>query len=148
MADDAWRYLRVMLTGAGGNTIRKSGQLPLYVPNFFKGPAVGRDAGESSHSPSTGTIAWFNHLVVAWLMGLRGEFGGLRVDPQLPSSWKTARAHRRFRGAEFDVDDEAQPLREGHRRHSRRGSACRQPHPRPAQRLETQGDGDDPGMIG
>jgi cellobionic acid phosphorylase len=103
LADDAWKYLRVMLTGAGGNTIKRSGQLPLYIPNFYKGPAVGRDAGETSHSPSTGTIAWFNHLVVTCLLGLGGEWEGLRVDPQLPRGWKEIHVLRRFRGAEFDV---------------------------------------------
>ena len=122
-ADDAWRYLRVMLTGAGGNTIKKSGQPPLYVPNFFKGPAVGRDAGESSHSPSTGTIAWYNHLVVACLMGLRGEFGGLRVDPQLPSAWKSAKATRRFRGAHVRRRYPPEPFRQGHSRSSSTGSS-------------------------
>lgn len=102
-ADEGWRHLRGMLTGAGRNTIKRSGQLPLYVPNFYKGPAVGERAGESSHSPSTGTVAWFYHTAVSQLMGVRGELDGLRLDPQLPSAWKKARVWRKFRGAAFDI---------------------------------------------
>ena len=104
LADEGWRYLRGILTGAGGNTLKRSGQLPIYLPNFYKGVAVGRDAGETSHSPSTGTADWYYHTAVAMLFGVRGEFGGLRLDPKLPSAWKTARVWRRFRGAEYDIE--------------------------------------------
>jgi cellobionic acid phosphorylase len=40
------------------------------------------------------------------LFGLHGDGDGdvLRIRPQLPSHWQHARAHRRFRGAEFEVE--------------------------------------------
>lgn len=102
--DDAWRALRGMLTGAPGNPISQSGQLPLYVPNFFKGPAVGTRVGESSHFPGTGTAPWMYHTVMAGLFGMCAEFDGLRLDPQLPSKWRRAKVSRSFRGAKFEIE--------------------------------------------
>jgi len=101
--DKAFEALRVLLTGDGGNTIERSGQLPLYVPNAFRGPAAGRRAGLSSHSMNTGTAPWYYRTAITMLMGVRAELEGLRIDPQLPSKWRKARVWRRWRGAEFDI---------------------------------------------
>jgi cellobionic acid phosphorylase len=106
MPDKGWKATRVMLPGGKGNTntLKRAKQLPLYIPNFYKGEAVGSDAGESSRYPSTGTISWYYYMVIAYLMGVRGELDGLRIDPQIPSHWKKARVWRRWRGAEFDIE--------------------------------------------
>jgi cellobionic acid phosphorylase len=102
--EDAFRALRTLLPGYGGNTIERSGQLPLYVPNYFRGVGSGKKAGLSSHAPNTGTSSWYYRTAISMLMGIRAEFGGLRIDPQLPKAWKSAKAWRRFRGADFDID--------------------------------------------
>ncbi len=103
--DEAFRALRRILPGDRGNpnTVERAGQLPLYLPNMYRGPGAGWTAGRSSHSPGTGTAAWFQRLVVAHLLGVRAEPGGLRLDPQLPREWRRARLWRRFRGAEYDI---------------------------------------------
>jgi cellobionic acid phosphorylase len=103
--DDAFAALRALLPGGRGNanTVERAGQLPLYIPNMFRGPGAGWTAGQSSHYPGTGTAAWFYRLVVGHLLGIRAEADGLRIDPRLPSRWRQARAWRKFRGAEFDI---------------------------------------------
>lgn len=103
-SEEAFQVLRGLLPGAGGNTLERAGQLPLYLPNFFRGPAAGKTAGRSSHHPGTGTCAWYYRTVIAMLLGLRGEFEGLRLDPQLPRGWQRASAWRKFRGAVFHVE--------------------------------------------
>jgi cellobiose phosphorylase len=41
--------------------------------------------------------------VTQWILGLRPDHDGLRVDPCLPSGWDGYRATRRFRGATYDI---------------------------------------------
>ncbi|MGY1410206.1 GH36-type glycosyl hydrolase domain-containing protein [Luteimonas sp. A611] len=103
--DRAWQTLRAMLTGPDADECRQRGQLPVFVPNYYRGAwrLHPRTAGRSSQLFNTGTAAWLYRCVVESLFGLRGDGDGLRIAPQLPSHWPRARALRRFRGAEFDV---------------------------------------------
>jgi len=102
-SDLAFRVLRSLLPGYGGNSIKRAGQLPIYVPNFYRGTAAGRSMGRSSHAPNTGTASWYYRTAAEMLFGLKAEFDGLRLDPQLPSRWKGARVRRNFRGADFEI---------------------------------------------
>lgn len=101
--DAAYDVLRKLLCGSEGNPLERAGQLPLYIPNAYMGTPCGAKAGESTHSPNTGTAPWYYRTVVEELFGLRGEWAGLRIDPQLPSEWKTARAIRHWRGSVYEV---------------------------------------------
>jgi cellobionic acid phosphorylase len=103
-AEEGYRLLRNLLTGTRDNPIHRSGQLPLFIPNYYRGAGAGASAGRSSQSPNTGTSAWYYRTVVSLLMGVRGEWDGLRIDPQLPRAWPRARVWRRWCGAEFDIE--------------------------------------------
>ncbi len=105
-ADRAWWTLRAMLTGPDAEECLQRGQLPVFVPNYYRGAwrLHPRTAGRSSQLFNTGTAAWLYRCLVESLLGLRGDGDGLRVAPQLPSHWPRARALRRFRGAEFEVE--------------------------------------------
>ena len=106
-ADRAWRTLRAMLTGPEAGECRQRGQLPVFVPNYYRGAwrLHPRTAGRSSQLFNTGTAAWLYRCVVESLLGLRGEGDGLRIAPQLPSHWPGARVRRHFRGARVDVEN-------------------------------------------
>ncbi len=108
--DQAFQILRSLLPGGFDNTIPYCGQLPLYIPNFYRGTEAGRNAGRSSHAPNTGTASWYYRTAIAMLMGIRAELNGLRIDPQLPSAWRKAKAWRRWRGAEFDITVRRRPV--------------------------------------
>ncbi|MBL8025500.1 MAG: hypothetical protein JNL74_03770 [Fibrobacteres bacterium] len=95
--DDAFKTLRALLPTDNEN------QLPLYIPNMFRGPAAGWTVGRSSHYPGTGTAAWFYRLAIDRLFGVRADFDTLIIDPQLPSCWTSASISRIFRGALYDV---------------------------------------------
>jgi len=103
-ADEAFEAVRVVLPGYKGNTVQRSGQIPIYVPNYFRGLAAGRSAGRSSHEAVTGSAPWCYRSVVAWMLGVQGSFDGLRLAPQLPSHWPGARVWRKYRDAEFDIE--------------------------------------------
>jgi cellobiose phosphorylase len=68
---------------------------------------AGRDApthGEAKNSWLTGTAAWNLVAISQWILGIRAEHDGLRVEPVLPAGWPGFRATRRFRGTEYDID--------------------------------------------
>ena len=107
-ADRAWQVLRAMLTGPDEAECVQRGQLPVFVPNYYRGAwrLHPRTAGRSSQLFNTGTAAWLYRCLVERLFGLRGDGAGLRIEPQLPAHWTRASAWRRFRGAEFEVEIE------------------------------------------
>ncbi len=102
-SDHAFGILRSLLVGPDIGSIRRTKQLPIYLPTYYRGTTFPRTAGRSSHLPNTGTPSWYYRCAIEMLFGLRGEPDGLRVEPQLPSGWKKARVRRLFRGTTFDV---------------------------------------------
>jgi cellobionic acid phosphorylase len=107
-ADRAWRVLRAMLPGPDADDCLQRGQLPVFVPNYYRGAwrLHPRTAGRSSQLCNTGTAAWLYRCTIEGLFGLRGDGEALRIAPQLPAHWPRARAWRRFRGADFEVEIE------------------------------------------
>ncbi|KAA9130593.1 hypothetical protein F3N42_12705 [Marinihelvus fidelis] len=108
--DRAFATLRRMLPGPDTEDRLQRGQLPVFVPNYYRGAYElhPRTAGRSSQLINTGTAPWLYRILVEDLFGLRGCDQGLRVAPQLPSGWESARALRRFRGADFEVSYQRQ----------------------------------------
>jgi cellobiose phosphorylase len=54
----------------------------------------------------TGSAAWVHRIVSEWVLGVRPEWDGLRVDPCLPPGWTSARMTRPFRGAVYEIEIE------------------------------------------
>ncbi|KAB7768459.1 GH36-type glycosyl hydrolase domain-containing protein [Xanthomonas maliensis] len=113
-ADRAWEILRAMLPGPGRADVLQRGQLPVYLPNYYRGAwhQFPRTAGRSSQLFNTGTVAWVYRCVLEGLFGLVGDGDGLAIRPQLPAHWPQARAVRRFRGARFEVTLTREPGRQ------------------------------------
>ena len=84
---------------------QQRGQLPVFIPNYYRGAyqTLPATAGRSSQLFNTGTVAWVYRALVEGMFGVKGCAEGLRVAPQLPSYWPAARLVRRFRGARFDI---------------------------------------------
>ncbi|GAB4488252.1 MAG: N,N'-diacetylchitobiose phosphorylase [Anaerolineales bacterium] len=51
----------------------------------------------------TGAAAWFYFSVTQYVLGLRPEIGGLRLDPCIPAAWEGFSARRVFRGKTLDI---------------------------------------------
>jgi len=104
-ADRAWDQLRRMIPGPDEGDFRRRGQLPVFVPNYYRGAVrqFPRTAGRSSQLFNTGAASWLYRAIVEGLFGLRGSREGLVVDPRLPGCWQEATAERRFRGARYAV---------------------------------------------
>jgi cellobionic acid phosphorylase len=103
--DRAFALLRRMLPGPDQDDYLRRGQMPVYIPNYYRGayrqfPSA---AGRSSHLFNTGTVAWIYRSTIEELFGVKGTPEGLRIAPQLPAHWRHATITRRFRGAIFEV---------------------------------------------
>jgi len=75
-------------------------------PYVYAQMIAGKDApthGEAKNSWLTGTAAWNLVAITQWILGIRPELDGLRVDPVLPAGWLGFTASRRFRGATYDI---------------------------------------------
>lgn len=104
--DRAYRILRQLIPGPEAGDYIKRGQLPVFIPNYYRGawhehPSM---AGRSSLLFNTGTVAWMYRCLVEGLFGVKGDRDGLVIQPQLPSHWNHARVIRSFRGAIFEID--------------------------------------------
>jgi cellobiose phosphorylase len=54
--------------------------------------------GLARNSWLTGTASWCYQAATQWILGIRPEYGGLRIDPCIPSAWSGFSMARRFRG--------------------------------------------------
>ncbi|RYZ85686.1 MAG: NdvB protein, partial [Moraxellaceae bacterium] len=104
--DRAYRLIRQMIPGPNDADYKQRGQLPVYIPNYYRGAYYQnpRTAGRSSQLFNTGTVSWVYRCLVEGLFGVKGQGADLLINPQLPSHWPSAKIERRFRGAYFTVE--------------------------------------------
>ncbi|ASA25832.1 GH36-type glycosyl hydrolase domain-containing protein [Paenibacillus donghaensis] len=104
--EDAYRLLRKMLPGPDQEDILRRGQLPVFIPNYYRGAyrQIPHTAGRSSHLFNTGTVPWVYRCLIDGLFGLQGNREGLQVKPQLPADWQEASVTRWFRGVELQIE--------------------------------------------
>jgi cellobiose phosphorylase len=85
----------------------KIGDLHRCEPYVFAQMVAGKDApthGEAKNSWLTGTAAWTYYAITQWILGIRAEYDGLRVDPVIPGKWKGFIVTRRFRGNTYRIE--------------------------------------------
>jgi cellobionic acid phosphorylase len=94
-----------MIPGPERDDLVQRGQLPVFIPNYYRGAwrEFPRTAGRSSQLVNTGSVGWFYRILIEGLFGLRGCREGLRIQPRFPAAWTDVRVIREFRGARFDI---------------------------------------------
>jgi cellobionic acid phosphorylase len=105
-SDRAFEVMRKMIPGPDPADYLQRGQLPVFIPNYYRGAwkQHPRTAGRSSQLFNTGTVSWMYRCVVEELFGLKGDKQGLLIQPRLPNHWNEAKVTREFRGATFQVE--------------------------------------------
>jgi cellobiose phosphorylase len=81
-------------------------QLRRMEPYVYCQMIAGKDAprfGEGKNSWLTGTAAWTYVSITQYILGIRPEHDGLRVDPCVPADMKGFNVSRRFRNATYDI---------------------------------------------
>ena len=75
-------------------------------PYIYAQMIAGRDApscGEAKNSWLTGTAAWNYVAITQWVLGIRPELDGLRIDPCIPPGWDGFSVTRQFRGTQLHI---------------------------------------------
>lgn len=75
-------------------------------PYVYAQTIAGRDAprhGEAKNSWLTGTAAWNWVAITQYILGVRPEIEGLRIDPQLPATLEAIDIVRHCRGAQYRI---------------------------------------------
>ncbi len=75
-------------------------------PYVYAQMIAGKDAatpGEAKNSWLSGTAAWNYVAISQWILGIRPEHDGLRIDPAVPAEWGEFQVTRRFRDATYHI---------------------------------------------
>ena len=75
---------------------------PYVYAQMIAGPDAATH-GEAKNAWLTGTAAWNYVAATQWLVGVRPELDGLRIDPHLPADCGDIRVTRRFRGTTYRI---------------------------------------------
>jgi cellobiose phosphorylase len=100
--DRAFDYYRRIMPAAR----EEISELHRCEPYVYAQMIAGPDApthGEAKNSWLTGTAAWNFVAITQWILGIRPELDGLRIDPVLPADWTGFAVTRRFRGATYRI---------------------------------------------
>jgi N,N'-diacetylchitobiose phosphorylase len=100
--DRAYEYFRASMPAAY-NERAEIRQIEPYVQGQTTYSTYSPRLGNTRTSWLTGAAAWSYFSATQYILGLRPEMDGLRVDPCIPSSWDGFRATRRFRGQVFHI---------------------------------------------
>ncbi|MBN2601932.1 MAG: glycosyl transferase, partial [Candidatus Marinimicrobia bacterium] len=100
--DQAMEYYKAILPSS------KEDQIDIYraEPYVYSQMTAGCDAptpGEGKNSWLTGTAAWSFVAVSQFILGVRPEFKGLKIDPCIPRYWKEFKVTRKFRDATYKI---------------------------------------------
>lgn len=100
--DRAYEYLRAAMPAAYNDRAEIRQSEP-YVQAQTTYSTLSPRAGNTRTSWLTGAAAWFYHSATQYVLGLRPEPDGLRIDPCIPSHWDGFSARRIFRGHTIEI---------------------------------------------
>ena len=76
-------------------------------PYVYAQMIAGKDAkrmGEAKNSWLTGTAAWNFVAISQYILGVKPDWNGLKIDPSIPHEWDGFKISRSFRNAVYDID--------------------------------------------
>jgi cellobiose phosphorylase len=76
-------------------------------PYVYSQMIAGKDAaipGEAKNSWLTGTAAWSFYAVTQYIIGIKPEYDGLKIEPHLPDEIEKITVKRKFRGADYIIE--------------------------------------------
>jgi cellobiose phosphorylase len=112
---NAWAMIAEALLGNGDrahqyygqiNPASKNDSIEVYEcePYVYAQNILGDEHpqfGLARNSWLTGTASWCYQAATQWILGIRPDYAGLRIDPCIPSAWGGFSAKRAFRGRTF-----------------------------------------------
>ena len=101
--DRAYAYYRASMPAAY-NDRAEIRQIEPYVQGQTTYSPYSPRPGNTRTSWLTGAAAWAYFSATQYILGLRPEWDGLRLDPCIPSTWDGFKATRRFRGCTIQIE--------------------------------------------
>jgi cellobiose phosphorylase len=115
--NNPWVIIAETMTGNGDRAFdyfsrispvhsEESGELRKTEPYVFAQMIAGKEAfkpGEAKNSWLSGTAAWTFYAASQYILGIRPELDGLRIDPCIPSAWKELKVSRKFRNSTYHI---------------------------------------------
>ena len=95
--DQAYAYYRAFMPSAQTDLAEVRGVEPFVHCQSTHGRHSPRH-GASRVPWLSGTASWSSYVATHWILGIRPEIDGLRIDPCLPADWPGYDAERVFRG--------------------------------------------------
>ena len=100
--DLAYQYFRSYLPAAY-NSRAEVRQIEPYVYCQFTHSKYSPRFGASRVPWLSGSAAWSFYAATQFILGCQPEYGGLRIDPCIPSAWKEFNMTRVFRGKKLTI---------------------------------------------
>ncbi len=101
----AYEYLRAYLPAAY-NTKAEEREIEPYVVCQSAHGKESPKHGVSRIPWLSGSASWTYHAITQYMLGIRPEVGGIRIDPCVPSKWKSFSVRRVFREKVLDIEFE------------------------------------------
>ena len=94
--NQAYEYYRKFMPAAY-NTKAEVREIEPYVYCQFTNSKYSPRYGASRLPWLSGSASWAYYAATQYILGIRPDYAGLRIDPCIPSDWKELRITRRFR---------------------------------------------------
>lgn len=75
---------------------------PYVTPGNVDGPESPY-FGRGGWTWYTGSAAWLHRVINEWVLGVRAEWDGLRIDPCVPPEWNEVKLTRPYRGCTYAI---------------------------------------------
>ena len=101
--NDAWSHYAKILPSYVEEKYQTLHKVEPYVNCQM---VAGKDAfkpGEGKNSWLTGTAAWMWYTVSEFILGIKPDYDGIRIDPCLPETATDYTVNRKFRDAEYEI---------------------------------------------
>lgn len=102
--DRAYELFRAFLPAAKNDSAELYSMEPYAYAQFITGKDHPYKFGRARNSWLTGTATWAYVALTQHILGIRPDYTGLLVDPQVPSSWSQYSVTRRYRGASYKIN--------------------------------------------
>jgi cellobiose phosphorylase len=100
--EQAWRLYRSLNPIQRGLDPDHYQVEPYVTPGNVDGPDS-PNFGRGGWTWYTGSAAWMFRVGTEWILGVRPEFDGLRIEPCLPPGWREFSMKRVFRGSTYEI---------------------------------------------
>ncbi len=101
--DQALAYYRAFMPAAY-NDRAEIRQIEPYVHCQMTYSRYNANEGASRTPWLSGTASWSYYTATHWILGVRPEIDGLRIDPCIPKAWAAFKMRRLFRGMNLRIE--------------------------------------------